>query len=283
VDVKYGRTTDVRRDVHTRASFPAVSLREGIATMESSPLRRPALSQQLQEMIDRRIRDGVYPPGSMLPSESDLAQETGLSRATVRTALGVLASDGRIVRRQGVGTLVSKLSLISNPINRFMGFHELIQSGGYMPDVIVRGARIASAQKREAADLSVNEGSLLLVVRKVFTADEVPVVFVDTSMPEWLLRGRMKELLEQPEVTEPLFPFVEGQCGRKVESMAATLWPQTAQGCRAESGIDIAHLDAETPILMMRNIAYGEDDTPLFLSLQAYTSDNMRFNLIRRR
>lgn len=45
-------------------------------------------------------------PGSYLPSEPALAQQLGVSRATLREALRGFAERGWIERRQGVGTLV---------------------------------------------------------------------------------------------------------------------------------------------------------------------------------
>jgi hypothetical protein len=46
--------------------------------------------------------------GTMLPSERDLAQRYGVSRLTLRQAVGELVLEGRLVRRQGSGTFVSR-------------------------------------------------------------------------------------------------------------------------------------------------------------------------------
>ena len=46
--------------------------------------------------------------GTMLPSERDLAERYGVSRLTMRQAVGELVLEGRLVRRQGSGTYVSR-------------------------------------------------------------------------------------------------------------------------------------------------------------------------------
>ena len=61
---------------------------------------------QVRNLLAQRIASGVWPPGSMLPNELELARELGVSSGTVRKALDKLESDRLVVRRQGRGTSV---------------------------------------------------------------------------------------------------------------------------------------------------------------------------------
>lgn len=54
--------------------------------------------------LQRRIRDGRYAPGALMPSESEMVEEFGASRATVVRALNLLQERGWITREHGVGT-----------------------------------------------------------------------------------------------------------------------------------------------------------------------------------
>lgn len=245
--------------------------------------RNPTLSEQLVAVIEQRIREGHYPAGSRLPSESELAADFGVSRATVRSALTALASAGRIIRRHGVGTYVSKLYSIANPINQVMEFHELISSGGFEPGVSVLGAELVLADDRDASNLSVEVGSRLISLRKVFTADGAPLIYVKTSLPESTLRDQFDKALVNPGITEPLFEFIERGCGRRVKKMIAWFWPETVQGCMAEAKIEIPNKASETPVLRMDYIAYNEGDSPLFESHQAYLGRSIKFTLLRSR
>jgi GntR family transcriptional regulator len=66
------------------------------------------LYHQVASILRQRINDGTYAEGERVLSEGDLATEFGVSRATVRQAMGELAQAGLIVRKQGSGTFVSK-------------------------------------------------------------------------------------------------------------------------------------------------------------------------------
>ena len=54
------------------------------------------------------IINGIYSDGDLLPSESTLTKEYGVSRHTLRQALTVLSEDGLIQKKQGKGTIITK-------------------------------------------------------------------------------------------------------------------------------------------------------------------------------
>ena len=60
-----------------------------------TPLRdRRPLSLRVYFELRERIAQGEYPPGSRLPSETDLARAFAVSRVTVREALRLLQLTG---------------------------------------------------------------------------------------------------------------------------------------------------------------------------------------------
>jgi GntR family transcriptional repressor for pyruvate dehydrogenase complex len=63
------------------------------------------------ERLATAIRLGVYPHGTMLPPERELAVRLGVSRATLREAIAALRSAGMVstVRGRGGGTVVEHL------------------------------------------------------------------------------------------------------------------------------------------------------------------------------
>lgn len=63
---------------------------------------------QVQEEITRQLAGGRWQPGTMLPSEMELARELGVSQGTVRKALDAMTADRILVRRQGRGTFVAE-------------------------------------------------------------------------------------------------------------------------------------------------------------------------------
>jgi DNA-binding transcriptional MocR family regulator len=61
------------------------------------------LSARLRQLID----EGELPPGEPLPPDRALASALAVGRSTVVAAYDLLRSEGRIVRRQGSGTIVA--------------------------------------------------------------------------------------------------------------------------------------------------------------------------------
>ena len=66
------------------------------------------LYDNIKEDILDKIKNGTYPIGETIPSELELAESYGVSRATVRQALQILAADGYVEKRRRRGTIVTK-------------------------------------------------------------------------------------------------------------------------------------------------------------------------------
>ncbi|MFE0130323.1 GntR family transcriptional regulator [Streptomyces sp. NPDC059037] len=66
---------------------------------------RPMFMQVAQEMA-KAIRSGEYGPGDILPSDQQLAEDYGVGKHTVRSAIAELRGMGLVYTRQGKGTIV---------------------------------------------------------------------------------------------------------------------------------------------------------------------------------
>ncbi len=62
--------------------------------------------RKLYETLRRRIEDGVYKKGELLPSENELCTVHSMTRPTVRKALDKLMHEGYILKQQGLGSIV---------------------------------------------------------------------------------------------------------------------------------------------------------------------------------
>ncbi|MGD6744588.1 MULTISPECIES: winged helix-turn-helix domain-containing protein [unclassified Streptomyces] len=61
---------------------------------------------QLANIIERRIREGTYAPGTRLPGEMTMAHDFGAGTITVRRALSILRDKGLVVTVHARGTFV---------------------------------------------------------------------------------------------------------------------------------------------------------------------------------
>jgi GntR family transcriptional regulator len=71
------------------------------------------LSAQLAQLLRELIRTGQLAPGDRVPSEPQLAREHAVSRDTAQRALAMLADEGLITRRRGVGSIVAAVQPVT--------------------------------------------------------------------------------------------------------------------------------------------------------------------------
>lgn len=62
---------------------------------------------QLYNILKWKVESGEWATGMLIPSEKELCHIYGVSRATVKAAVSLLANQGFFVRKQGSGTFVN--------------------------------------------------------------------------------------------------------------------------------------------------------------------------------
>ena len=96
-----GRDAHPRRDGPSRSAVDVLARHRG----DDAPFERN-IHAYLSNALGREIVSGVYPPGSLLPSESEMRARFSVSRTALREAYSVLAAKALIVARPRVGTRV---------------------------------------------------------------------------------------------------------------------------------------------------------------------------------
>ncbi|RMH48921.1 MAG: FCD domain-containing protein [Alphaproteobacteria bacterium] len=84
------------------------------------------LSQAVARQIELLILRGVLRPGDRLPGERELAERLGVSRPSLREALGSLQERGLLVTRAGAGVFVADVlgSAFSPALIKLFGEHD---------------------------------------------------------------------------------------------------------------------------------------------------------------
>ncbi|HCO68533.1 MAG TPA: GntR family transcriptional regulator [Dysgonomonas sp.] len=72
---------------------------------------------QIENQLKKEIQKPEYKDGKKLPNEEILAQQLGISRSTLRQAINKLVYEGLLIRKRGIGTIVSNASFTSNAHN----------------------------------------------------------------------------------------------------------------------------------------------------------------------
>ncbi len=98
-------------------SWPHVRTGRVMVTEQLDRVGSVPLYAQIAEALRADIRSGHYPPGVALPSERKLMDRFGVTRATIRNALGQLRTEGLLTIERGAGAFVRRPS----PVRRIVG------------------------------------------------------------------------------------------------------------------------------------------------------------------
>lgn len=166
------------------------------------------LYAKIKDALRARILDGTYAPHSQMPSEHELCAAFGVSRITVRQALGDLQKEGLIFRLHGKGTFVAKPKAFQN-VTSLQGFAEAMSSMGYEIVNQLRRFRVVKADRRQASRLQLPEGTPLVEIHRVRLLNREPVSLECTWIPESI----GKRLASADLTTRDIFLILENDCG----------------------------------------------------------------------
>lgn len=96
-------------------------------TVPFAPLKsRSSLGSDIALALQKRIRDGTWKPGDVLPGQRELALQFGASLASVREAVSVLSAAGLLEAKPGRGTIVRS---VGDAAPEFEGWLGVLGSG----------------------------------------------------------------------------------------------------------------------------------------------------------
>ncbi len=133
-------------------------------------------------------------PGSYLPSEPKLARKFGVSRATLREAMRVFEGQGVIVRKQGVGTLVTRPPhVIETGIEKLESLASLAQRIGLEIEMGELEIMERQATDDEVEQFAIKNGAVVIDVSRVICASDRPIAFLIDSLPAQYLPEEVKQ------------------------------------------------------------------------------------------
>lgn len=233
------------------------------------------LYQQIYEDIKGKIEGGSYAEGDRIPSEQELCSTYGASRITVRRAISDLCTNGYLVKRQGVGTFVSRPRIfreLRRSGNRIETFTDICRSNGARAGARLLERRIVPAREDERAFLGLGENDLLLYVQRLRTADGVPVYEENVFLPYEEFAGLMGASLDDIS----LFDAIEAVSGRRpVRNARLTIEAVAASSEQAGR----LRVPAGAPLLYMNAYFEDPDARPIAIGRQYYVGSRYAFDV----
>jgi GntR family transcriptional regulator len=222
---------------------------------------------QAVNVIRGEIDKGVLRPGSRLAPERELCRQLGISRVTLRKALGNLVEAGVLSASHGRGWYVAQAVPKKEWPNSLESFSETAARMGLVPRSNVLRAQASPASIDEAEKLAIAPGTALFRLERVRFLGGVPIALDLTCIALALV----------PKIAEADF---------RTASLYSTLAAAGVEPVRADSTIEATKADERAaeqldlapgdPLLVMRQLAVGADQEPLFVSTIRYAGDRYR-------
>jgi len=131
------------------------------------------LHRQIERLLEETIRGGVVKPGDRLASEEALAKRYGVSRITLRQAVGALVRKQLLVRKQGKGTFVTEPA-VRHDLSRLNGLLGSLfsQAAGASARLLRYELKSPSADVAEL--LRLRPGAKALSLERLYLIDAKP-------------------------------------------------------------------------------------------------------------
>ncbi|TQV77613.1 GntR family transcriptional regulator [Exilibacterium tricleocarpae] len=239
-------------------------------------LHRHKNQQPLYLQLADRLRAGIaaqeWQPGDLLPSETILSQDYGVSRGTVVKAIELLLQEGLAQRRQGVGTFVSRPALHRQP-GFLQGFAETVLKQGRVPSQQLLELR--QLQRDEAMQYGCHEPAVLL--HRVRLVDDIPWAVHKSLIPLAVagnipaLNTKGKRLREA--VNFSLYQAI-GDAGYVIDNAEESVQSRLASDAEAE----LLKIAAPAAVMMVHRRTFDPDGQLLELVEAIYLGDSYTYD-----
>lgn len=222
---------------------------------------------QVREEITRHLTSGRWQPGTMLPSEQELARELGVSQGTVRKALDAMTAERILIRRQGRGTFVAEYE----ESRILFQFFRLYPDSGERLFPVSKVLSLASAApnsgEREA--LALDDKALVWRISRLRYHGSALLMRETLTLPSQIFHG----LAEIGEIPNNVYRFYSQRWGVTITRIAEKL-----KAIAADSA-DQAELRCPTgtPLLEIRRIAFDLHKRPVEYRESRCLTDSMHY------
>ncbi len=229
------------------------------------------LSAKVASDLRRRLGAGEWAPGVRLPGEHHLADEYGVSRATVRTALRALESQGLTATRHGSGTYaIGSVREIHADLRHIDSMTATIERVGAKPGVLYRRREVLPASDEQADRLEIDAGSPVLVTERALTADSHPVAF----SYDVIRRDILPEHLDVDSI--------EGSLYRLMESAGVDIaWAVASVHAAAGRDIGWGRRPSNATYVLLDQVHFVMNGRAVAWSRTYYLEGGFQFSLVR--
>ena len=226
------------------------------------------LYRQIEADLRDQIRSGKLAPGARVETEAELTLRRGVSRATVRQALGGLIADGLLEVRRGLGTFVTA-PRFEHTIGGFYSLSREIERHGLRPGTRVLALGIQPADKTTAEMLVLDIGTPVVALRRVRLAGEDPLVVETSYLPAARFPGL--ELVDFRSVH--LYDTLAAHYGCRAVRARETFAPAKVTDEEAM----LLNQPVGEAVLHIERVAFDQDGAPIEFCRSTIRGDRYRY------
>ena len=237
-------------------------------TLETTTLFKDPVYRQLARHLRAEIERGSFGPGDRFPSERELAERQGISRATANKVISTLIAERLIELRPGVGTFVVATRSLHTSLREMESFTEHARSEGFTPQTRVlefrrRPARALPDHVRGGLGLETQPEEPVLYVERLRLADAEPVILEH----RWVLEAAVPGLT-RPDLEGSFYRLLESRglrpSGERHAIRAQNLAAEHASALRVPPG---------SAALVVEGPGLDERERPVWYQVLHYRGD----------
>jgi DNA-binding GntR family transcriptional regulator len=221
------------------------------------------VAQQIETMIDQ----GQLPHGTRLETETNLADQMGLSRPTMRQAIQYLVDKGLLVRKRGVGTQVVR-AMVKRPVE-LSSLYDDLRSRNQRPTTTVLGCGPAAADDGVAVALGVTPGAAVIKIERLRFAQGEPLAI----MHNWVPAG-LTELTADRLENNGLYELLRG-AGVHLRVASQRIGARAATAAEAK----LLHERRGAPLLTMSRTTYDDGGRAVEHGSHVYRAELYSFEM----
>lgn len=235
---------------------------------------KPHISVPLYRQLEKRIRamilnDGGYSSGDMLPSENQMMEQYGVSRATVRQAIKELEHEGLVRKEQGLGTMVCDPKLIHPLLSATSFTNDTINKGGKPGSITIFSEEVIPDQRTRNM-LRLASGETIIKLERIRTVNNCPVGLQVASLAKKHMVGIEQIMLKSNDFS--LYELLTSQCGLKMGEAVETI----EAGLSNERESLILNIPVSSAMLRIERLIHTVEGEPFEVCQMAYRGDRYK-------
>ena len=225
------------------------------------------LHLQAEELLRKMIKMPDYQAGKLFPNEVNLSSQLGISRNTLRQATNKLVHEGLLLRKKGVGTVVSKP--VDSKAKNWMSFSQEMKSKGI--EIVNYTTELSWAiPPMEVLNFFGYEKKVKMLKMERVRGDKKNqfVYFISYFNPKLGLRG-------DEDFNRPLYELLENDF-----SVVAKVSKEEITAVAADSTLaELLKIKEGDPILKRKRYVFDPGRRPIEYNVGYYKSDSIVYSV----